>query len=251
MNCFEFEESVRALARNQLMDATTYERGMSHAANCAQCAGRLAAERTLFAGIAGVISEVAREEAPARVEAIVIAAFREEVRAANPNALVGGSPMAVKWSAGRLVAAAACIMIAGSLLVMVWLQAGSSRSNTQEVSATGSTISRPENVPLPAPPEADRAPGENDLVRVSPRKTRTAATRVKPKPAEIVTEFYPIVEGGDLDLVEGVQILRVELPASALADAGLATGPDGSNGSVKADVVLGHDGMARAIRFVR
>src|SRR5687768_5234929 len=124
MNCYEFEVSIRALARNQLMDAMVYERGMTHAATCGQCATRLAAERMLLAGIAGVISDVAREEAPARVEAAVIAAFHEEIQAASTSAFASSSGKAANSSPWRLVAAA-CIMIVGSIVAIVWLQESS------------------------------------------------------------------------------------------------------------------------------
>jgi hypothetical protein len=71
---------------------------------------------------------------------------------------------------------------------------------------------------------------------------------------EVVTEFYPLMEAADLedsDSLLAVQVVRVELPASALTAAGLSVGSEMSNEPVKADVVLGHDGLARAIRFVR
>ena len=251
MNCLEFEESVRALARNELMDALVYVRGMAHAERCAQCAGRLAAERALLAGIAEVISEVAREQTPARVEAAVLAAFREEVQAASKNVSSGVPEKAATWSPWQLVAAAACILIVGSIMALVWLQGRTSRSNTQASSQPGSTISRAESVPLPGTPHVNPAPEGRDLVSTPPRKTRPAPTKVRPRAVEVVTEFYPIVDGEDLDSLDGGQILRVKLPATALTEAGLAAGPDALDGSVTADVLLGHDGMARAIRFVR
>jgi len=45
--------------------------------------------------------------------------------------------------------------------------------------------------------------------------------------------------------------VRVELPGSALGEVGLPFDPETAPESVKADVVLGQDGLARAIRFVR
>ena len=45
--------------------------------------------------------------------------------------------------------------------------------------------------------------------------------------------------------------LRVELPRSALSSFGIPVNAEQSGGRVKADVLLGDDGTARAIRFVR
>jgi hypothetical protein len=46
-------------------------------------------------------------------------------------------------------------------------------------------------------------------------------------------------------------MLRVELPGSALREAGFPVDFETAQTSVIADVVLGQDGLARAIRFVR
>jgi hypothetical protein len=46
------------------------------------------------------------------------------------------------------------------------------------------------------------------------------------------------------------QIVRVKLPGSALLAIGLPVDGEMRSRSVKADVVLRHDGPARAIRFV-
>jgi hypothetical protein len=67
----------------------------------------------------------------------------------------------------------------------------------------------------------------------------------------VVTEFYSLVDDGDLNSSEFAQVVRVELPASALSAAGITVSSDISTLPVKADVALGYDGMARAIRFVR
>jgi hypothetical protein len=45
--------------------------------------------------------------------------------------------------------------------------------------------------------------------------------------------------------------MRVELPRSALAGFGLPVNMDRVNERVKADVLVGPDGQAQAIRFVQ
>ena len=52
-------------------------------------------------------------------------------------------------------------------------------------------------------------------------------------------------------LQDGGQIVRVELPRTTLASFGLPVNMDRYNEKVKADVLLGVDGMAHAIRFVQ
>lgn len=65
---------------------------------------------------------------------------------------------------------------------------------------------------------------------------------------EITTEFIPIA---GFTQSEGVHLVRVELPRSALTSFGIPVNAERAGGRVKADVLLGEDGTARAIRFVR
>ncbi|HEX8072510.1 MAG TPA: hypothetical protein VF546_21360 [Pyrinomonadaceae bacterium] len=73
------------------------------------------------------------------------------------------------------------------------------------------------------------------------------ASAVEP---ERVTDFVPLVAGSAAPLVSG-QLVRVELPRSALAPLGLPLDPARAGDTIKADVLVGDDGLARAIRFVR
>jgi hypothetical protein len=68
---------------------------------------------------------------------------------------------------------------------------------------------------------------------------------------EITTEFIPLVQDGGFAQSEGMHLVRVELPRSALSSFGIPVNAEQSGGRVKADVLLGEDGTARAIRFVR
>ena len=68
---------------------------------------------------------------------------------------------------------------------------------------------------------------------------------------EIATEFMPVGYMNAANLQDGGQIVRVELPRSAMASFGFPINMDRYNEKVKADVLLGVDGLARAIRFVQ
>jgi hypothetical protein len=70
-------------------------------------------------------------------------------------------------------------------------------------------------------------------------------------PVEATTDFFPLMDGDDLDSLESGEIVRVELPASVLLAAGLAANLDTEGETVRADVVFAQDGLARAIRFLR
>ena len=97
---------------------------------------------------------------------------------------------------------------------------------------------------------ASRGP-DSDSVSTPP-----VASGAAPAPRrEITTAFLPLVYS-DVP-VAGAQIVRMSVPRSALASFGL-TPPDSSSAqdtaaspTVVADVVVGDDGLARAVRFVR
>ena len=80
--------------------------------------------------------------------------------------------------------------------------------------------------------------------------------RSEPAPAvvaarEVTTDFFPLFYGS----VPAAQthLVRLELPPESLARFGLmsADGIDRTSGTVLADVLVGDDGLARAVRFVR
>jgi len=89
-----------------------------------------------------------------------------------------------------------------------------------------------------------RAPGV-EAVRITQRVAR------RPKPAaagEIATDFFPLVDFAPP--IDGAELVRVSLPASAMRDVGLPVREDRLSDRVQADVLVS-DGMATAIRFVK
>jgi len=105
--------------------------------------------------------------------------------------------------------------------------------------------------PTPAPaPEAVR-----QVVAVQPetapaaaRKTAKRVPRSVTRPQEVVTDFFPLMDPAPP--FERGQLLRVELPASAMQMVGLPVREDRLADPVQADVLVGEEGLPRAIRFV-
>jgi hypothetical protein len=87
-----------------------------------------------------------------------------------------------------------------------------------------------------------------------PAPVLEVAKRAPPKvvhrerPQEIVTEFYPLME--DPPPFERGELLRVSLPAAAMRSVGVPVSEDRLGETVQADVLVGQEGLARAIRFV-
>jgi hypothetical protein len=261
MNCQDFEKLVLALARHRLLEAGIRAQGLAHAEVCARCASRLTEERALLAGMHLVVAEVAQEEAPARVETVLLAAFRAQaVRRDTPlveKVSINKRRGNERWGQWHRVAACAAVILLAGLLSVMWLKPAADKQR-QTVQQTPSPTANPDSqketpapkhgVQVDEPKLADVSAG---TLRPKPRQRIRRASSNNSEETEVVTQFFPLREGEDLAALGSMRMLRVELPGSALGEVGLPIAPDSANTPIKADVVLGDDGLARAIRFVR
>jgi hypothetical protein len=89
-------------------------------------------------------------------------------------------------------------------------------------------------------------------------QTRGLPPRHDAAPAEVVSGttpgpldgFVPIPGAASLPLLESASIVRYELPVSTLPRYGVDIMPDAPRRTVEADLLIGQDGYARAIRLV-
>jgi hypothetical protein len=252
MNCQKFETVVSELARGQMMAAELRGEALAHVDACEDCAMRLRDEEMLTRGLHSLAAEMESLEAPANIEANLLMAFRARQQDI-PAPVVQRKSRAVYWVA----AVAAMLLIAISVFVFRWTNrpvAEPRQANRQE---------EPQRTPQvadnPAPQFATNVtPTEEDLLPVHPRPRRNRPARraatdqvANHVSNEIATDFIPLSYMSTASLQDGGQIVRVQLPRSALANFGLPVNMDRYNERVKADVLFGVDGTARAIRFVQ
>jgi len=161
------------------------------------------------------------QEAPAHVEAAVLASFRKH-HARRGKALY--------WWAGASAAA--------GLIAAMWAVP---RSSGPLETLPGPKLAHASAPVISMPP----------MVRASGNPTRTPVRRARRAvpPAEVASDFFPLAPGMLADFEESASLVRVRLPRSAMRRFGFPLGND-SPEYVQADIVLGHDGTARAVRFV-
>ena len=88
-----------------------------------------------------------------------------------------------------------------------------------------------------------------DLPALAPvRKARPIERQLKIQPREIVTEFFPLMDVAPP--FERGELLRVTVPMSTMRKVGLPVNENRLADRVYADVLVGNEGLARAIRFV-
>ena len=252
MNCQKFESVVSELARGRMMAAEQRDEALTHTEACDDCAARLRDEQMLTRGLQSLAAQMEPLAAPAAVEAKLLEAFRSR------QVFV---PIASKQSSSRywLAAVAAMLLIAISVVVFRW----TNRTGDEPRQAVR------QEEPQPRPEVKDKSndefaqdidkPVDNSLPQVQkPKRNRPAGLR-RPVTAqvanhvtnEIATDFIPLSYMSAASLQDGGQIVRVQLPRSALANFGLPVNMDRYNERVKAGVLFGVDGRAHAIRFVQ
>jgi hypothetical protein len=265
MNCHNMESIVYDLARSQVMDVSLREKALSHAASCGCCAIRLADERALTAGLRQVAATT--EEAPARVEIALLAGFREQ-----HGALPATATSATAGASRRWLYAVAGVAAVAVIVMLLALMTSRTRDTQQRAPQQAGDRDAPDpaitNEPRPVTDQPDprRSSPENAGSLHASRHRGLPDGRIRnaghSKPAaddlngsvgeaEIATDFIPLMGRESLAQLDGGQVMRVELPRSALMSFGLPMDMERAAERIKADVVVGNDGMARAIRFVR
>jgi len=153
-------------------------------------------------------------EAPERVEIALRAAFRRHHRVRRLRRTV---------FATISMAAAACVIS----FVQVPPPVGPPRPVVVQI----------------APPQIAWVPSRN---RPEGYSTRRAPTHK----AVAAAQFVPLPFGDQSLINESATIVRVELPRSALRLAGFNVAQERANDRIEADVLLGPDGLAHAVRFL-
>ncbi len=258
MNCQRFEDVVNDIARKQILDVSLRDEALAHSGDCEHCALRLEAEVAITLRLRNFAGSFESIGAPARVEAQLLAAFGNGSSGRSQTAVRSRSHYWLKYSMAGI---AALLLVVFGFAVFRARQAAPAKEQTNDLRATmvGAPVT---------PGSAPSAPNSGQDNQISPLVSQPSLTvrhnrpiakaitnQAKPKRPnvnnEIATDFIPVTYGGVANLADGGRMVRVELPRSAMASFGLPVNMDRANERVKADVLLGVDGLAHAIRFVR
>ena len=162
------------------------------------------------------------KEAPPEVEARLLNVFHSRPRSGR------------RWAAVAVLAAGLVIAL------LLW----PNHAPKPAVSAAPAVLPVPES----ARPFREAEPTPK-VVRAPRRFARKADAAQPPQPHEVVTDFFPLMNPAP-SFGRG-QMLRVQLPAAAMQTVGLPVREEHLDDLVQADVLVGEEGMPRAIRFVR
>ena len=231
MTCSEFEQVVIETSRGTVADAGA----MAHAETCARCRESLENEQALNAALRTLQVEDQALGAGTETEGALVAEFRKRHPAVSR-----------RWRKSAAIGAIAAGMVLAMALGL--------RRNEPPVSPP--VKPEPQAVAAPAPLKVI-APVYRERQKMRPQRQRMARQKPARHPAplaatrnrEIMTDFIPVVY--DPTPIERGHLVRVRLPRSAIAAFGLPVNEQHADEPIKADVLVGDDGLARAVRFVK
>jgi len=260
MNCKEFEDIVYDLAGAKMIDAASRDAGLAHAEICERCVSRLADERSLSAGLKSLLLSDEEKSAPDSVEAALLEAFRAQ----SPDRIARHAQVQAGLWPRKALAAAAALLIVLSLVVYRAIQYRAIQNAPQK-----DNQSVTEKTPTPQPPlnsegqvvkkngaaetrKGSRAPkSRRDNRRLLNTPFIRDSANAYVNDSDYANEFFPLSNSDDQKPMESGEVIRVQVPRSALITFGLPVNLERADVPVLADLLIGEDGLARAIRFLR
>jgi hypothetical protein len=252
MKCHSLRDPIVERARGGELGAGTLAAVDSHVEHCQSCAAFMSRERQLSQGLRALAATTAAVGSSDAVERRVLEIFAERQAVEQPDRSLSASGRS--WTHWLRVAAALMVI---AVSVVAWRMMRS-RAATD---APG----RPTTVVADLPtPDAAQVPGS---VRTSAPvgstpgvaavdlagRHRTARRQVRAPAPPIVgpVGFVELPGAGGLPEFESGQIIRLEIPLTSLPTYGIEILPDAHGTPVEADLLVGQDGQARAIRLVQ
>lgn len=154
-----------------------------------------------------------------------------------------------------LVAASAC---AAAIIAVAWFASSrpvefndtASTAEIQPFTAPSAALDEPEpSLPAAGPNEPQRPKVRPAAPELRPGATKTRTVKGSTRDtAEIKSDFIALSYAGD---PESGQVVRVKVPSSMMVSLGLVASVKRPTALVDAEVLVGDDGLTRAIRFIR
>lgn len=245
MTCAEAREAILDLARDVSMPENVRLAVEQHLDGCTNCAGELERQRDLTEALSALAAEAETWKTSRGIEERLHEAFvaRSQV-APTPQFR---SRQTDRW----LYALAGAAVIA----MAVWL--GSRPSTAPSSDAGASTAASPVKSPVVSTPlaaEGNKPASSMVEAKVSPQRpvsVRAASGRRAAAPRQVRSfEFVTLPAAAGLPDLESGSVVRIAVPVGALPEYGFDIAQAGSKTTVDADVLVGQDGLARAIRLV-
>src|ERR1700674_4135346 len=226
MTCREFDEVVHGFVRMEWLDVNAREAALEHAAHCELCSQRMA-DAAALADASEMMGKSARgEQTPPRVEALLLAAYRNHHRRAAWK-------RGLEWAS---VGAAAAV-----LLVFLWTVSGRSKGQSSSP-APKKEVTSQSGMPLEAKAPANSKQNEG---------ATAAVADVPVSETYVASDFVPVPFTGAITADDPGMIVRVQLTRSSLAQLGYPVAETPDEDLILADVLVGEDGWPRGVKLIQ
>jgi len=224
MTCAEFDTVVHDVARPDAFDKPAAVIAKFHAQTCERCAARLAQAQLLAGALEAVAQDSADLGAPAHFEPALVSAFREHRRSLERKQHRQRRTR-LRWLEWSALAAAAVLLAIGA-----W--------NFSRPRVIGTDTNPSVVVKSPVNSSASGAVQQIGSVE-------TAAAE------DSNSDFVPVPYGESLSSDDSGLVVRVSMTRSALGSLGYPVDEIHAGDVVQADLLVGEDGLPRAVRLVQ
>lgn len=252
MTCRDFKHSAASLTLWDLSRPSD-EQMLNHTEECPKCGAWLDRQHMLAASMQTLQARTAGRQAGPQVERALLRMYRQApFEATHPVAARHSAPIAFRLSrffeVGAYAAVAAALVV-GLFLGVRLLEQRSMKGPVQGQAGPAAT-QQSETAKDITPGEVVLSSHEHPVISAKPRVvSRPAQTlhTAQPSSADASQSDYPdyvaLMFCDPLSCSTDTQVIRMELPGT-----GAAAGRDGQ--TQLADVVVGYDGVVRAMRIV-
>ena len=211
---------------------------IEHAANCSSCREFAQSQKEVAAGLN--LLQKSAPAVPQALDAAVLAAYHREV-ALPPSATVPPVHAQTGWAGLRWAAAAAFCLVLVTALFFRTSHSTKPRPEAQARPLVVASPPKPAAADVAAPPKTERrksATASSNPIRAAAAPGRHSSS--------LPSGFRSLMYCDEISCSGGMEVVRIQLPSQGLA----LTQASAQSGSVSADVLVGEDGLARAIRIV-
>ncbi len=255
MTCREFEHRATSLTLWELSQAQD-QQIVDHAGECQKCAAWLQQQRTLAASMQTLQTRTAACAAGPDVEQALLRAFRQGTfRPAKSEMAHQFTPIAMRLSrffeVGAYVAVAAAIVVALFLGVRLLERRSVNMPMTSQVAQPSVSVpsvvaGNSESQPHSQLPAVSRSKVNRPPARRVQSASKSSPDTTEPSPASTDADYVALMLCDPLSCSSDAQVVRMELPSPGMAASG-----DEQDAQMRiADVVVGYDGVVRAVRIV-
>jgi hypothetical protein len=271
MTCDDYQGLIIDLARDDEIDRASREEARRHAALCAQCGAQQQEQQWLTAQFRAIARADENQNAPDRVEIAALAAWRASYGAAGQAPQAPVVPAQATTRSARVIrgpwlmsgVAAAGLAAAALAMIFVWPASPTTAKHEPTTSGTVATVARNtesrggrEVAAQTATPVAAAAP---TVPTERPRVTHVSAVATTPRVESALAramrrdsdEFLPLPYVEPLRSTEARHVVRVSMTSGDEMILGVLPADRRNGQPFEADVLVGEDGIARAIRVVR